>query len=434
VETAGEPLPGNRAAETQSIPSGGRIVAIDIVRGFAILWVILYHLWSDVRFPHISPIPDTLRAVPHRIADGHPYAALTALTDACFRLGFLGVPLFMVLSGLSLTLVALRREQTARETPAFLYRRLRRVMIPYWFGFVYTVAFALALALVEWQRHDTDSYGWFVRHGDVPINRDQLLAGLLVVPRYWSNTLRFAPEGSLWFVLLIVQYYLLFPVLLPVLKRTGPWIFLLLAFGVTFASLNLIVSADGNLVQADSWVQTLAPFRIFEFALGMAGGYLIVHRPARLRLWAGSPLAVAGLVTAGLLVFVAANLIDEYGGNPVSLQAPMIALGMSLVFLPLVCKTPGRLEAGAAGRLLAWVGVMSYTVLIVNEPLRSVTHTLRVEHAWFGWKALWIGVLYMPITLLAARPLAVFLGLVEGSPRDRAAPAGPKGSTGGTAA
>ena len=425
-------MPGNHAEEPQVIPSSGRIVAIDIVRGFAILWVVLYHLWSDVRYPHIATIPDTLRAVPHRIADGHPYAALTAVTDAFFRLGFLGVPLFMILSGLSLTLVALRREQRARETPAFLYRRLRRVMIPYWFGFSYTVAFALVLALVQWQRHDGHSYGWFVRHGDVPIDRDQILAGALLVPRCWSNTLRFAPEGSLWFVLLIVQYYLLFPLLLPMLKRTGPWIFLAAAFGITFGSLNLILSFDGDLVQADSWVQTLAPFRVFEFALGMAGGYVMVHRPALLRDHTHAPLDVAGFVALGLLLFFGGNLIDEYGGNPVSLQAPMIALGMSLVFLPLVCKVPGRLESGAPGRLLAWVGVISYTVLIVNEPLRSVTHTLRHEDAWRGWMVLWIGVLYMPITLLVARPLAVFLGLVERKPRAGAARSAIAGSAGGS--
>jgi hypothetical protein len=95
---------------------------------------------------------------------------------------------------------------------------------------------------------------------------------------------------------------------------------------------------------------------------------------------------------------------------------------MSLFFLPLVVKAPGRVEAWAPGRLLAWVGVISYTVLIVNEPLRSVTHTLRTEHAALGWRVLWVGVLYMPITLLAARPLAVLLGLVERQP-DTKAPA-----------
>ena len=427
-------MPGNHAAEPQLIPSRGRIVAINIVRGFAILWVVLYHLWSDMRYPHIATIADTLRAFPHRVAEGHPYAALTAFTDAFFRLGFLGVPLFMVLSGLSLTLVGLRRDQRPSETPAFLYRRLRRVMIPYWFGFAYTVAFALVLALVQWQRHDGHPYGWFVRHGDVPIDQDQLLAGALLVPRYWSDTLRFAPEGSLWFVLLIVQYYLLFPLLLPVLKRTGPWIFLAAAFAVTVVSLNVIVRSDGNLVQADSWVQTLAPFRVFEFALGMAGGYLMVHRPALLRDHARAPLDVAGFVALGLLLFFGANLIDENGGNPVSLQAPMIALGMSLVFLPFVCKAPGHLEAGAPGRLMAWVGVMSYTVLIVNEPLRSVTHTMRLEDAWIGWKAVWIGVLYMPITLIVARPLAVFLGLVERAPRAKAAVPPLEDSVGGSTA
>ncbi|MBI5284484.1 MAG: acyltransferase [Chloroflexi bacterium] len=402
--------------EPQLIPAGGRIVAIDIVRGFAILWVILYHLWTDIKVLNIRTIPDTFRFVPHQVTHD-PAGAPTAFTDAFLRVGALGVPLFMILSGLSLTLVAMRREPRHGETPRFLYRRLRRVMIPYWFGFVYTLAFAGALAFVQWQRHGGHSYAWFVRYGDFRIDGGQLFAGGLLVPRFWSHAWHFAPEGSLWFVLLIVQYYLLFPVLLPLLRRIGPWWFLAAALAVTLLSLNAMVAVDGNLIHRDSWVQTLAPFRIFEFALGMAGGYLMVRRPALLLEYTRAPLDILSIVVIGLLFFIGGNMIGIDSGDMVTFQSPMIALGMSLIFLPLVCKLPGRLEVSAPGRVVAWVGVISYTVLIVNEPLRSVTHTLTVEGASDAWRALWVGVIYMPLTLIAARPLAVFLGLVEREPR-----------------
>jgi peptidoglycan/LPS O-acetylase OafA/YrhL len=307
-------------------------------------------------------------------------------------------------------------------------------MIPYWFGFVYTLAFAGALAFVQWQRHGGHGYAWFVQYGDFRIDGGQLFAGGLLVPRFWSSAWHFAPEGSLWFVLLIVQYYLLFPVLLPVLRRIGPWWFLAAMLAVTFVSLNFIVAKDGNLINAESWVQTLAPFRVFEFGLGMVCGYLMVKRPELLLEYTRAPLDILSIVVLGLLFFVGGNMIDLDSGDLVTFQSPMIALGMSLVFLPLVCKLPGRLEVSAAGRMFAWVGVISYTVLIVNEPLRSITHTIRAEGAADAWQVLWIGVLYMPLTLIVAHSRWQVPGPVEREPRpDKAAVAVAAASTAGPA-
>jgi peptidoglycan/LPS O-acetylase OafA/YrhL len=405
------------------VPDTGRILAIDIVRGFAILWVVLYHLWSDVRYPNTRDVPATFRFVPHQLGAGDIPGAASALLDAFLRVGYLGVPLFMILSGLSLTLTAMRRDMTVRATPNFLYRRLRRVMIPYWFGFLYTIAFAAVLALLEWQRHGGHGYGWFLTNGDIQINKNQLIAGGLLIPRFWKSAWQFAPEGSLWFVLLIVQYYLLFPFLLPLLKRVGPWLFLAIMFAITFFALNAVVAVDGSLKNADSWVQTLAPFRIFEFGIGMVTGYLMATRPKLLLEYTRAPIDIASMVLLGLLLFIGASMIDVDSGDLITFQEPMLALGLTLIFLPLIVKVPGRLEVSTIGRAFAWVGLISYTVLIINEPLRSVTHTLRAEHAAVGWRVLWIGVVYMPLTLLLARPLAVFLRLVDREPPAESEPA-----------
>ena len=61
------------------------------------------------------------------------------------------------------------------------------------------------------------------------------------------------------------------------------------------------------------------------------------------------------------------------------------------------------------------MGVISYTVLIVSEPLRSVTHTMSAEHASDVWITIWGAVVYPPLTVRLARPLAPALGLMPRS-------------------
>lgn len=395
------------------VPTRGRIIAIDILRGLAIMWVVLYHLWTDIKYPDFLTVPDTFRFVVTSVREGQFPGALTAVSDAVLRVGYLGVPLFMTLSGLSLTLVAMRRELLFSDTPRFFWQRFRRVMIPYWAGFAYTLLFLAGLALVQWWRHGGESWWWFYINGDVPLDWGNATAGALMIPRAFRNEWHFAPEGSLWFVLVIVQYYLLFPLLFIALKRVGPWWFMLGALAVQLLFQSAAVAIDGNLLISRHLTETMIPFRVFEFALGMAGGYLMVRRPEMMLEYTQAPLDIAGIVFIGLLLFVGGNLLDPYRGSAIVLQAPMVVLGMALMFLPLVMKVPGQLEVSLPGRVMAWVGVISYTVLIINEPLRSVTHTMRAEDAAFVWMFLWIGVLYIPLTLVLARPAAVLLGLVE---------------------
>ncbi len=416
------------------LPDSGRILAIDIIRGFAIMWVVLYHLWTDLRYPNVYAAQgDAFRAVPHRFAEGNIAGGLTAISDAFFRVGYLGVPLFMMLSGLSLTMVALRRGRAPERTSRFLYRRLRRVMLPYWAGFGLTLAFAVALACVQWQRHGGAGFVDYLQNGDINVDGGQLFAGALLAPRIFRDEWQFAPEGSLWFVLVIVQYYLLFPVLLALMKRAGPWLFLAATLFLTIASLGAIVAADGDLIGHRAWVEMGSPFRLFEFGAGMTLGYLIVRRPQAL-LAVARPALTLTSVAAGGAIFVAGCLIAPNAGALATLQAPAIVLGLALMFAPLIVKTPGWLEASAPGRALAWVGVISYTVLIVSEPLRSVTHTMSAERAADAWIVGWAAAVYVPLTLMLARPLAVLLGLVErDTPRPTAGDVAPDGRSASTA-
>jgi peptidoglycan/LPS O-acetylase OafA/YrhL len=404
-----------RAGATATVRDGaasGRLIAIDIVRGFAICWVVLYHVWTDLRYPNVYPAQgDAFRAAGNRLLDGDVIGAVTGAINAFLRVGYLGVPLFMMLSGLSLTLSAMRRGGHPEWT-GFMRRRLRRVMVPYWFGFAATVAFAAVLAAVQWQRHGGDFLSTYVRHGDIPLDGGQLAAGALVLPRVWRDEWQFAPEGSLWFVLVIVQYYLLFPLLLPLLRRLGPVVFAALTLVVTWGALAAMTAISGDLQQHGTWVEMTSPFRLFEFGAGMALGWAIATGAGREGM---RPLVAPVLAVAGGALFVAACMIDADARWTASVQGPAIVLAFVLVFGPMLL---GRREsAGMALRGLAAVGVVSYTVLIVSEPLRSVTHTMSAERAPDAAIVAWVLCGMLPITALLARPLAIALGLVDRAAR-----------------
>lgn len=125
----------------------GRIVSIDMLRGLAILWVIIFHLWIDINLVALPPA-DYYHIAWDRVADGAWNSVGTALIDAIARIGFQGVPLFMMLSGLALYMSAARSGGTGPVVPYYI-ARLRRLLVPYWAGFALCFAAVCGIALLR---------------------------------------------------------------------------------------------------------------------------------------------------------------------------------------------------------------------------------------------------------------------------------------------
>ncbi len=396
----------------------GRLASIDILRGLAILWVIIFHLWIDINL--VAPPPaDQYRTFWGRITDGDFARIPTALIDAIARIGFQGVPLFMMLSGLALYLSASRR----REAPSLIrwyYARLRRVLVPYWAGFFVFLAVVCAIALVQmWL--DGRSFSYQYHHGVslaayhvIDVGWDDAPASLLLVPRLlFDDYFGAYPEG-LWFVAILVQYYLLFPMLRRVLDSVGPALFIASVLLLTVVAKGVLIATFGGLEleSAPRFDGGWAPFRLYDFALGMTVGYLLVHRRALLDEYATSPFDVASIVVLGLLFQIGGTMLDDRQGYANAAGAPMVITGLTLLALPLIARRPSRMELQAPVRLIAWVGTISFAVLIINEPMRLVASLLRVHRIDdVPWWIFLVGV-YVPVSVLLAWPFAILTGLV----------------------
>jgi peptidoglycan/LPS O-acetylase OafA/YrhL len=406
-------------ASHQANPPPGRIVTVDLLRGLAILWVIVFHLWIDINLIALPPA-DYYHIAWDRVMAGEWGSVGTALIDAIARIGFQGVPVFMMLSGLALYMSAARSGGTGPLLP-YYFARLRRLLVPYWAGFAVFFLAVCSIALLRvWV--DGGSFGDQYHNGVtvsayhvIDISWSDALVSLAVMTRVLRDEWFSAYPDSLWFVAVLVQYYLLFPFLRSLLDRIGPGWFIAGALVVTVVSKGLLIATLGGLLQGSAFRFDggVAPFRIYDFALGMTLGYLLVHRRASVEEYATSAFDVAGLVVLGLLLQIGGTLIDDRQAYFNAIGAPMVISGLTLLTLPLIAKRPGRFEAATMARLLAWIGTISYAVLIMNEPLRLLASLLRIEGIGDG--AMWwcfLVAIYVPASVLAAWPFAVATGLI----------------------
>jgi len=215
-----------------------RLAGLDGIRGIAALFVMLHHCW--------------LLSFPGYPADTGPGWAGWLLY------GHFAVVVFIVLSGFSLAVSPARSGWRLGGVGRFARRRAWRILPPYWA--------ALALSLViAWTVIPQPGEG-------EPTALSVLVYGLLVQDLFGAPS----PNGAFWSIAVEAQLYLVFPIMLLVLRRYGA--------AVMLGAVTAIVAAVGALaphVPAVDLLMRLTPQFAALFAAGIvAAGILAAGRPA----------------------------------------------------------------------------------------------------------------------------------------------------------
>jgi peptidoglycan/LPS O-acetylase OafA/YrhL len=310
-----------------------RLLWIDISKGLAILFVAYFHFFSTYFQHGVLPPSDW-----SNIAAG----TLTILRLAWLKisgLGFHAVGVFIILSGWTLMQSTLRRaEAGAIAWGAWYLARLLRLYPMYWVAhLVYLVSpFVARLEPVD----------------------DRIILSLLGL-RFIDIQMNFMYlNAAWWYFSMLIQFYVIFPLLFWTARRTGPWVFLLIGCAAGFfARYVLLVLWPQN----GLWVLGgFAICRLPEFALGMSLAMWHTQSPARLE-WV--LLRGAGLVV-GLILYPAALqlyhglypyiFVDFATGVCCMLEIMGIA-GLILLF-------------NSPAKLLGLVGIYSYGLYLTHQP------------------------------------------------------------------
>jgi peptidoglycan/LPS O-acetylase OafA/YrhL len=310
-----------------------RLLWIDISKGLAILFVAYFHFFTTYFQHGVLPPVDW-----SNLETG----ALTILRLIWFKvsgLGFHAVGVFIILSGWTLMQSTMRRAESSAVAWAAWYRgRFLRLYPMYWVAhLVYLLSpFVARLEPVD-GRIILSLLG--LRFIDIQMNFMYLNAA-------W------------WYFSMLIQLYLIFPLLFWIARRVGPWWFLLLACAAGFFAryMFLVVWKANGL-----WVLGgFAICRLPEFALGMS--LAMWHARAAVRverfllrgvgLFLGLILYPAALqLYRGLYEYI---FVDFATGTCCMLEIVGIAGIISLF-------------KGPAG-LFGLVGLYSYGLYLIHQP------------------------------------------------------------------
>jgi len=310
-----------------------RLLWIDISKGLAILFVAYFHFFRTYFEHGVLPPADWSGLAP---------SALTILRLVWLKvsgLGFHAVGVFIILSGWTVMQSTIRRaESDAIAWGAWYRARFLRLYPMYWMAHVvYLVSpFVARLEPVD-SRIVLSLLG--LRFIDIQMNFMYLNAA-------W------------WYFSMLIQFYLIFPLLFWAARRFGPWRFLLIACAAGFIAryLLLVVWPQNGL-----WVLGgFAICRLPEFALGMALAMWHTQSTAHVEWFL---LRGAGFVL-GLILYPAA--LQLYHGL------------YDYIFVDFATGTCCFLEiVGIAGlislfkqpaKMFGLVGIYSYGLYLIHQP------------------------------------------------------------------
>jgi len=318
-----------------------RIDAIDALRGLACVWVLLLHASIELKGFGDRSILDAIASV----------AVLP---------GYLGVNLFLVLSGFCLYYPLARTGEMTVNYGAFMARRFRRINPPHYL----VLAICLLLCWVPGFARLNRPEHWY----------DPLLH-LLLLNNLTPSTIS-SINPAFWSLALEWQLYLVFPVFLWLLRRGGVR-YLLIA--TLLVSLLAQVSAFAYLVQhrsSDALASVLLlslPSRCFEFAAGMVAADCVAR--GKMPRFAGVAAALAAVTMFSIIP----------ASRPADRQFEVDVYPFSaVVFAWLVAwaaMLPREICKSGPGRVAAVVGERSYSIYLVHYPvILAILPVLHLLH------------------------------------------------------
>lgn len=274
---------------------------------------------------------------------------------ATFQGGFVGVDVFFVISGYLITSIILSElDRGFFSLRNFYERRARRILPALFFVMLVSIPFA---------------WTW-LPPGDMREFSQSLIATSTFLSNvfFWHKSDYFDVAAELkpmlhtWSLAVEEQYYILFPLLLVVLRKwSRQWVWV---FGTVAIVLAISLAASEWAVKFHSRAAFfLLPFRAWEIFVGAIAAWYLTSRTT-----SAVSLSVADVLNAIGLGLIAYAALDYSHATPFpGAHALLPVVGTVLIIL---FAQQGTIAARVLGfKLLVGIGLISYSLYLVHYPV-----------------------------------------------------------------
>jgi len=333
-----------KQAKNSDKPKPSRIAWFDSLRGISILWIAIFHFFMTYdagRHPwplDFASFPAFMDGCAPSSFLGTIGCILNGLVAAIFERGSNAVAVFIVASGFGLTYSLARKGMPQIEWGRWYRRRMLRLFPLYW------IAHLICLVSPFVALKDPIDY--------------RFLLSLLGNRFYPPDAMFYYLVPAWWYLGLLIQLYLVFPLLFRLLQKLGPAWYLALSILATIITRYLLV----DVFHANSDYPQGAFFmgRLWEFAVGMVLAYYYSEHPGLVEEY----LFEWKTLVAGIVIYV----MGVYSYQPVFFHVftdGLIGTGLTIILahcsrwanrLPIL-RTP-----------LVTVGAYSYGLYLLHQP------------------------------------------------------------------
>ncbi len=331
-------------AEFRHLASAGRFQWLDGARGMAVIWIAFYHCllsYDNGRLPWpitVGSFPGFVERCAGGASLGKFSCAVEGIISAIIQRGSQGVGVFILFSGFGLTYSLVKRGGIGISWADWYRRRFLRLFSIYWLAHLVFLVSPFVIL------HDTFDYRFLLSFfGDRVYPLDKMF--FYLVPAWW-------------FMGLLIELYIAFPVLFKLMQRLGWARYLGLCVVLSSAAryiLTSLLDANGYYVMGAFFV-----CRLWEFAAGMAIGKSMVESPSGtlslLLSWKGFFFGVI-IYALGLFTYQP-NFLYSFSDG-------LTAMGLSVILIHAACRFD---RAPGVGRSLALAGVYSYSIYLFHQP------------------------------------------------------------------
>lgn len=324
---------------------------VDGLKAFAIIGILLNHFVESFgSFPWFSnpsySWPDfATRIMTIFPSDGPIWWRIVQFLG---WLGDMGPGVFILVSGFTLTLSALQKDEKEIKIKSFYQSRLVRILP------LYMVIHILVMISGE-----------FLSEGSMNIASPSIFLSMLGLR--FTDGLFFLLNPSWWFVWLIIQLYIVFPFLYKYLNHVGIRIFILITFGFTILSrlVGLLdITYSGNLYY---WMTGLFfGSRLFEFTAGMVLARIFVDKQ-----FLPDKIKTGKLLALSILIYIIGFASSLFYYTTL-ISNILITIGLCGLFLAAWKVIESYLPF--LKRPVLWMGVAAFPVFLIHQPFFE----------WFG--------------------------------------------------